>query len=383
MRAKVAGAHRRQRPSPRSGRGAVWIGLFLLLAVVALAVSQDLWSEVARGLLSTERRPVPQGTVLWQAPCPVDALVSVNSWGVLLLAYREEGATHHSSRVTLRQVTARDETVLAVDIERPLALAFRNREAASPDEAPLDGAEDWRAIVIRPLVLSGGDASRGFSGPAEQLISLGPDSDQTEAYISQGAVATAAYLWADGFRAVLGLYQPDLGSGSRSIVVAVDDSGREQWSRLIDRLPLHRVVSRPGSGFIAAASPEVFALLDVRGNLLWTKNMRSKVVDLALQSHGGPAVISGRRLLVYDRRGNLLWKKDADELLTAVACAGQRIAVAHGATVAVYDEEGLLRWSLTFSSKVVNLELDAEASLAAVLLDTGNVVVTRAPGGAP
>jgi hypothetical protein len=381
LRAKVAGTHRRHRPSPRPGRGPVWIGLFLLLAVVALAISQDLWTDLARNLIGTERRPVPQGAILWQAQCPSGAIVSVNSWGVLLLAHHSGGEEGQARKVTFRRLTARDNTVLAVSEGSPVAVAFRNREAAPPDEAADPAGEEWRGVVVRPLADGPAGAPGGFPGPAEQIIWVGQDSGAAEAYVSHGAVVTAAYPWVEGARAVFGLYYPDMGTGPQSAVVAVGEAGQELWTRAIDRLPVHRVVSRPGSGFIAAATPGTVALLDSRGNLLWSKTIRSKVTDVALQSHGGPAVISGRRLLVYDRRGNLLWRKDAEDPLKAVACAGNRIAVAHGARVVVYDEEGLARWSLTCPEAAVEIALDAEAGLVAVVLESGAVIVARAPGG--
>ncbi len=378
----VVGSHRRQRSS-RSGHGAVWAGIFLLLAAVAAVASRGLWSGLFAGLFGLGPETAPQAKVLWQAPCAQGATCSVGSDGRVLLVSTpapaqagETGAAEPATRLDVAEAGS----VRAV-LERPataLTLDFFDPALAEPPGDRSYTASDWRLVTVKP-----GEATGTPALVREEVSCVETGGVTTQAYASDQAVVTAACAWVDEANLLLGVYRtsgPDAGTGC---AVAVDVAGKELWSRPVGDGPVHRVTARPGTGLVAAATPRVLALLDSHGNLLWSKKLRQDITDLGLQSHGGPAVIAGGVLLAYDRRGNLIWRKEGQEPFRALACAGDRIAVAGASGVSVFDEDGLERWSLATASRAVCVALDAEAGYLAVVLDSGTLVLAERPGVRP
>ncbi len=373
------GAHRRQRPSPRSGRGAVWTGLFLLLLVVAAAVSRDLWADLAGGLLGLGRQALPQGRVLWTAEVAAGALFCLDSSGTAYLAYEPPGGAPPAPRTRVVAVSASGSEESLADVSgSPLALGLEEVEEVPAGET--DGeSPPTRSLRVVLVGTGGGDLV------SEELLWLEPlgSGDGAEvAHRTERAVVTSAAAHADGPSVVAGLYVPDpAGEGvPEGRVIALGPAGQELWAAKMDRRPVHRVAARPGTGFIAAATPERVTLFDSQGHLLWSKRFRSGVTDLALQSHGGPAVVSAGRLLSLDRRGNLVWRKEAETGITALSCAADRIAVAAGDGVVVYDENGLARWWVPCDGSPVEVSLSPCGRLVAVVVDSGTLLVAEAPG---
>ncbi len=370
------GAHRRQRPSPRSGRGAVWTGLFLLLLVVAAAVSRDLWADLGGGLLGLGGQALPQGRVLWRAEVPAGALFCLDSSGTAYLAYEPPGGAAPAPRTRVVAVSASGSEKSLVDASgSPLALGFEEFPAGEAD------GESPPACSLRVVLVRAADGAP----VSEELLWLEPlgSGDGAEvAHRTERAVVTSAAAHADGPSVVAGLYVSDpAGEGvAEGRVIALGPGGQELWAAKMDRRPVHRVAARPGTGFIAAATPERVTLFDSQGHLLWSKRFRSGVTDLALQSHGGPAVVSAGRLLSLDRRGNLVWRKEAETGITALSCAADRIAVAIGGGVVVYDENGLARWWVPCDGSPVEVSLSPCGRLVAVVVDSGTLLVAEAPG---
>jgi len=191
---------------------------------------------------------------------------------------------------------------------------------------------------------------------------------------------TAAAFGRAGEVDFVALYRPGSSGQPQSRVVAVGGAGQEVWSREAGREPVHRLATGTGTGFVAVATPRGLLFLDGRGNLLWSKTFRAPVSDVAIQSHGGPALIVGGKLESYDRRGNLLWRKEADSPMRALDCAAGRLAVTTDGGVKVYDEDGLERWTLATAAPAQRVALDPTGNLVAVTLEPGTVVVASAPG---
>ncbi len=452
LRGLVVGSHRRQRSSPRPGRGIVWIGFFLLLAVIAVLASRGLWSGFVADLLNLGPQSAPQASILWQAPCSPGSLCTVNSdGGVLLVSPGGAGDGQGGKPINLAE--ASDGAVVAIaKLDTPVLAAgyFDPGLGSLPSHRPY-GTGDWRVVSVRVKGGAGADAGVAGAGadsaeagaggaetgaggagagadgaetgaggagagtdgaetgaggagagagspeaaggedgdvpsdgrPAllrEDVLRLEPVGGEDVVFRSTDAVATAACAWADEAEVVLGLYSLGRSGDPEGVVLAVGAGGETLWSHAVGPDPVHRVVARPGTGFVAAATPSVLALFDSHGNLLWSKSMRTPITDLALQSRGGPAIIAGGSLLVYDRRGNLIWRKQTRAPLRAVACAAERIAVATDTGVAVYDEDGLERWSLACASAPTDVALDPGGDLLATVLDTGTLVLARGPG---
>lgn len=387
------GTHRRQRSTSPAARGAAWVGLFLLLAAVAVLASRGLWGDLVAELLHLGSQSAPQGSVLWQAPCPPGSLLSVSADGRVLLAFPTSGgadtaASAATPRARIAEVSAGVTTVIGDVDGSVLAVSYYDRSppATAAAAAVAGGAGggpapgEWRAIVVRDMVPTAPDQPVLLE---EEVSRPGPGLGAAVLYRASGTVITAGHPWVDDALALLGAYDPSAGAEGKGSVLAVDDGGRVLWSRAVGPGPVHRLTARSGTGYVAAATPRLVALLDNRGNLLWSKTFREKVTDLALGSRGGPVVITGGELSVYDRRGNLIWRKRSREPLRAVACAAERIAVADAGGLVVYDEDGLERWSLACASAPVDLALAPTGDLAAVVLETGTLVLAGAPGAAP
>lgn len=374
MRPRVVGTHRRQRSSPRSGRGAVWAGLFLLLVIFALIISRDLWAGLFEILLGRGPRPVPQAAVDWESECPAGVHLALTPSGVALLAYPTSGDRPDGSPgVPTASIALVSGGTYSTRLSRPgspVGVAFRPPDLSGTGTAPAEA--EWVVVLARSW-----DEAPGQ--PGERAVAVAPGGGERDIYALPGAVVTVARGWFDGAGFIVAFYFAGVASPAQGLIVAVGDAGQELWSRVVDSLPVHRVAVRSGVPFVAAATPNTLALLDARGNLLWSKTIRGGISDIALQSHGGPAVVAGGKLFVYDRRGNLLWKKTGAAMVS-VACAAKRIAVAGPDGVMVYDEDGLEKWSLACPSPALDVELDWEAGLVAVVLDSGRLVVARAPG---
>jgi hypothetical protein len=385
----VSGTHRRRTASTRPSRGAVWTGLFLLLALVAVVASRGLWSRALSSLLDLRPASVPQASVLWQVPCPAGSSIALNVAGqVLIVTSQAESASTSVDVAADGTVT----TVTAVP-GLPLTAAFYDPGFTQPPGGRAYSSADWRAVIVRQAQLT---AAAADAAPEEQLVAGDAGSFAEEVYcleaagvgaapdyVAPGAVVTAAYPWVDQAEIILGVYDPGGSADPEGSVVAVGSGGVKLWAHSLGPVPVHRVTGRPGTGLVAAATPEIVALLDGRGSLLWTRKLKAPAVDLAIQSHGGPVVVSSGSVLAYDRRGNLVWKKTSREPLRAVVCAGYRIAVAAGACVVVYDEDGLEKWSLVCSAGVLDVALDPTGKLAAALLESGTLVLARGPGVTP
>ena len=384
----VSGAHRRRTASTRPSRGAVWSGLFLLLALVAVVASRGLWSRALSNLLNLGPASVPQASVLWQAPCPAGSSIALSAAGQVLVV------TSLAESASTSVAVAADGTVTTVTSVPglPLTAAFYDPGFTEPPGGRAYSAADWRAVIVRQAQLP---AAAADAAPGEQLAAGGAGIFAEEVYcletagvgapvyVATGAVVTAACPWVDQAELILGVYDPGGSADPEGSVVAVGSGGVKLWAHSMGPVPVHRVTGRPGTGFVAAATPESVALLDGRGSLLWTRKLKTPAVDLAIQSHGGPVVVTSGAILAFARRGNLVWKKTSKEPLRAVACAGYRIAVAAGASVVVYDEDGLEKWSLACSAGVLDVGLDPTGKLAAALLESGTLVLARGPGVAP
>lgn len=382
------GSHRRQRSSPRPGRGAAWVGLFLLLAVVAVLASRGLWSGFVADLLNLGPQSAPQGTLVWQATCAPGSTCAVGQGNRVLVV--SPAAADGQSATAVAEAAGGTVTGIMSLESTVLDAAYYDPALTEPVGGGTYGAGDWRILTVREAAAQpGGSGVSGDSGSAEtagppfiteEVLRLEPASAAKPVYLSTDAIVTSACGWVDEALAVIGLFDPGLKGDPRGMVVAVGGGGEVLWSRTVGRDPVHRVVARPGTGLIAAASPNTLALLDSHGNLLWSKTMRTEITDLALGSRGGPVAVCGKTLVVYDRRGNLVWRKQASGPLRAVACAADRIAVATPDGAAVYDEDGLERWSFP-SSAPTDLDLDPSGDVLALVLETGTLVLARAPGG--
>jgi len=398
VKGMTAGAHRRRRPAPRSGRGVVWTGLFLLLALVATVASRDLWPELIEDLLGAARRSTPPGLILWRTHCPAGTVAAVDGSGsVLVIPAAGDGPA------LLLSAESRDEVPLPAD-GTPLAVAVRESQAAVPSSEPGAPPSVWRVVVAaaapgeRDGTGSGQDAAstEGTSAGAgregggtflweriswhDMVIDPAAPAVGGGALDTCGETATSASASVDGAEIAVGLYVPDATDEPRGVVVAVGPAGQRLWSRTVGDRPVHRVAGRPRTGFIAAAACDRVTFLDTRGNVLWSTSFRGGVTDLALQGHGGPAVLTGDRLVVLDRRGNLLWRKKFETPVRALACAGERIAVAWGHEVLVFDEEGMERWSISADASVLRVVLGPAGEVAAVFLESGDLMVVCAPG---
>jgi hypothetical protein len=346
-----------------------------VLLVVAAAVSRNLWTDLAGGLLGLGRQPLPHGEVLWRAEVPVGALFCLDSSGTAYLAYEPPGGTAAASGTRVLAVSASGSGESLLDAPgSPLALGLEEVAAEGAGDPP--PSRSLRVVLVRPA---------DGAPVCEELLWLeafGLGGGAEVAYRTDRAVVTSAAAHADGPSVVAGLYVPDpAGDGvAEGRVIALGPGGQELWAVTMDRHPVHRVAARPGTGFIAAATPERVALFDSRGHLLWSKRFPSGVTDLALQSHGGPAVVSVGRLLSLDRRGNLVWRKEAEAGIMALSCAADRIAVATGGGVVVYDENGLARWWVPCDGSPVEVSLSPCGRLVAVVVDSETLVVARAPG---
>jgi len=365
------GAHRRRRPPPRSGRGVVWTGLFLLLAVVATVVSRNLWPDLVEELLGTVRVSTPPGLVLWEAECPDAGLISVDSGGRVLVVPQRGGAVLLLDRGSPEKLgLPLPGTVLAVSVKGPPA-------GALAEEGPPPAV--WRVVMAAPA--GGADTFLSERLFWHDIASSGAEVPPAEgSLVTQDEAVTAACGEVDGAEVAAGLYEPGLSGDPRGSVIAVGAAGQRLWSRVLGDQPVHRVAGRERSGFVAAATPERVFFLDTRGNLLWSKSFKEGVTDVALQSHGGPAVASGELLASYDRRGNLLWRKRFESPVRFVASAGGFIAAAWGREVLVFDEEGVERWSVSAEARPTAVALDPTGKVAAILLDSGRLLVTQAPG---
>lgn len=407
------GAHRRQRSSLRPGRGAIWTGLFLLLSTVAVLASRNLWPGVAENLLGLGPPSPPQASIVWQAETLADAMCSVNAAGDVLLASpggkAADGGATRPTAVGL--ASAGKTTLLFTSPASLLAAAFYCPVAVETPEGMTRTSSDWRVILAGGAGKAGGETSgssgvesgvatgRASSEPGdtagsnssdgsgeggfliEEALAVEPGGQPVPVFRAKGSVITAAAAWADGASLLLGLYAPAVAGDAEGRVIAVGSSGEELWSHAVGTSPVHRLATRPGTGFVAATTPNSVTLFDSHGNLLWTRTLRAGIIAVAVQSHGGPAVIADGKLWVYDRRGNLVWRKQAASPMTSLATGGNRIAVAAGREVIAYDEDGLERWSLTCAATPTALSLDPEAVTVAAVLDSGRVIVARVPGG--
>lgn len=383
MRGMVAGAHRRQRPSPRPSRGAVWTGLFLLLAIVAVVSSRQLWSGLAASLFNLGPGSVPQATVLWRATCPPEATCALGSAGKVLLVTTTQSGDGVAAETSLTLAVNGETTAILTEPGIPLAAGFYDSGLAEPPGGPAYTADDWRVVVARSMrggTVEGAGSAQNGGLLAEDVLCLESGGGRSVAYSAGDAVVTSAYPWVDEANVLVGLGVPDASGNLEGKLLAVSAGGEAFWARSVGRAPVHRVAARPGTGFVAAATPKSVALFDSHGNLLWSRSLKTPITDLAIQSHGGPAVIAGRTLLVYDRRGNLTWRKEGRTPLKAVVCAADRIAVASGDGVWVYDEDGMEKWGLACSASPSSLALDPTARLVAVVLESGTLVVAQAPG---
>ncbi len=438
----VAGAHRRHRPpGPRPARGAAWAGFFLLLAAIAVVASKNLWSGFGAGLLGFGSGEAPQGSVVWQASCSPTSVCSLASGGEVLIAEVSPDNGDAGPSVTLRQVVAGRATTILSAEGSLLAASHSEPGFVLRDGSPVD-AGLWRVVLARarkaeeaggaeaaveqggaggqgrvggagaadagsgsassPEGASAASASQGAAlaeGGASPGQSAGPPAEdgssnfllEEAAWLDEtgargasrtsGGVLTAGLAWLDDATIAAAIYCPKGASAAEGVVMAIGPDGSVLWTHDVGHAPVHRLASRSGTGLIAAATPGSLALLDGGGNLLWSKSMRDKIIDLGLQSHGGPAVIAGDRLLSYDRRGNLLWRKNIGPA-RALACLGDRIAVATVKEIVVYDEDGLERWSLACAAAPTDLAIDPGGAFVAVVLDSGTLILAQAPGQA-
>jgi hypothetical protein len=389
----LVGSHRRQRASPHPGRGAAWTGLFLALAVVAVVATKGLWTELMASVLNLGPVSAPQGSVLWQAPCSPEAVCAVNSAGKVLLAVSAPGegsdagvaGSGGGAETSLFAVENGKTTVISRESGTTLAMAFFDLNLTGPLDGVARSEDDWRAVTVRSSDSRSSDPGSSDeveTEPHEDVLCREPGLGQAQRFQTKGDIVTAACSWVEEANLLLGAFSMGFSDDPKGLVIGVGPNGEELWSRPIGEKPVHRLATRPGTGLIAAATPDTIALLDGKGNLLWSKTLRTQITDLAVYSKGGPVVVAGGTLLVYDRRGNLIWKKSGRTLLSAVACAGQRIAVAGDAGVVVYDEDGLEKWILTCAGRPGDIALDPEGLLLAAVLESGAVILAQAPGTA-
>ncbi len=391
----------------------VWAGLFLLLAGAGVVISRHLWPGLAGTLFNLGPASLPQAAVLWRASCPPDAGCALGPSGKVLLVTGAAGAGGSGGGgsgggaagggVTTGDAAPQTGLLMAVNGEttailtepgQPLAWGFFDPALAEPPDGRVRAGDSWRVVLARAG--GGGPAGSGQVGESagsgeasapdgflsEEVLCVEAGGSRVLAFTSGNGVATAACAWVDEANLVLGLYAQNADGNLEGKLIAVG-SGREAlWTHSVGRAPVHRVAALPGAGFVAAATPTTVGLFDSHGTLLWSRTLKTPIRDLALHGHGGPVVAAGDTLLVYDRRGNLIWRKKARSPLRAVACAGGRIAVAGDDGVAVYDEDGMARWALACPSPPVSLDLDREAKLLAVVLESGTLVVAQAPGAA-
>ncbi len=353
----------------------MWAGLFLLLAVLAVLASRGLWSGLVADLLGFGPDSAPQGTILWQTSCVPGTVSSVNSAGKVLLVSPAQGGDGAAAGPSTLAVAAEGAVTLVATIsEAVLAAGYFDPALGTLPSGKSYGADDWRVATVRS------DPPEDDGLLREEVGLTEPGTGPALVYSVADAVVTSACAWADDAELLLGLFRPGLKGEPKAEVMAVGPGSEALWSRELGPAAVHRLVARPGTGFVAAATPKTLALLDSRGNLLWSKTLRTPITDLGLQSRGGPVVISGGTLLVYDRRGNLIWRKRSRTPLLALDCSADRIAVAMATGVAVYDEDGLERWRLATATAPTEVDLDPDGELLSVVLGSGSLVVARAPG---
>jgi hypothetical protein len=339
---------------------------------VAVLASRGLGPGLLDAVLNLKPDSVPEAAPIWQAESPGAFACSVDSAGRVLVLSKGSGGAPQPGTVTVSVVTAGTGTVALSVAGSLLAAGFRDSSLVlAPDGDPVE-ADEWHLVLASPA---------GFL--SDDVMCLDEAGTEVARFRTDGEIATSGCCWADESSMVIGLYRPASSEQKQGAVVAIGADGHELWRRSMGKEPVHRVASRPGTGFIAAAGPGLVVLLDSHGNLLWSKDIRAPVADIAVQSHGGPAVSAGNDLLVYDRRGNLVWRKRGSSPIIDLDCSAKRIAVARPDEVIVFDEDGMERWRLTCQEAPVSVDLDPEGLRVAAVLESGVVLLAQAPGSAP
>lgn len=362
----------------------VWVGVFLLLATVAVVGSRELWLSRVRELLGIGVGSVPQAEIVWKVDLAPSPLIITVSDGCVLAVCRAapgETAGDDTGPAATTQVVqlGRDGTaaVLSTMPGTPLALEWHSQETGATGDAADSGSADWWAGTATWAPV-GDDPAGPF---AETLVWVRGSS--SAAAFSTPAVITAAALSGPADVTLVAVFHPAAEQESSAALVAVGAAGEELWSTTTGSDPVHRIAAEQAAGagsFVAVASPRELMFLDGRGQLLWTRSQRHPIIDIDIQSHGGPVLGVGGELLSYDRRGNLLWRKEVGESVTALDCSGGRIAAASGTLVAVFDEDGLERWNLVCAAPVVGLALGPTGDALGVSVASGQLIVARAPG---
>lgn len=369
----------------------VWVGLFLLLASVAVVSSRDLWLSRLGDLLGAGGGNVPQAEVLWKAELPPSPLVALADDFALVAGPSTTGGDAAGgfgptgSRLAFTTRGGPPETVLAVT-GTPLTLELRAQARETTPGAAGTSSDWWLGVAV--VTQAGSEPG----GHAENLVwhcgtaiagNAVSGTSPPAGYTTNAAVITAAALSGATDLSFIAIFEPGSGGEPCSTLLAIGPAGEERWARRIGTQPVHRIAASKtvGAGdFTAVATPRQLLLLDGRGSLLWTRDQRKTIIDIGLQSHGGPVLAVAGELLSYDRRGNLLWRKDIGDTITALDCAAGRIAAATGPTLTVFDEDGLERWSLTCAQPIAGLALGPSGASVAVSVTSGQLVVAAAPG---
>lgn len=241
---------------------------------------------------------------------------------------------------------------------------------------PLAGREPAAsALILRAVPVRHGDH------PGGEIVRAETTGGNWE-YALEAGVLLAAAATPDGRRVALGTFHLDREPAEGRLHLL--DSGGNVLARFNPEAgALFRLELSPGGELLAAIDPGALHYADHARGELWTRPLRGEVRDLALLSHGGPAVLTATALQAYDTRGNLLWRRLLDAPGVALTATPGVLVVATRERVTGYREDGRRVWQWVPPAVPRSLSLSADGTLLLVVAENGRASLYRLAGNEP